>query len=167
MFVDPKRYKRAELSEEQFEFLARLMPFARLIQEMSVEKCRFVRLPTTMGLAASIAMADIILKSDWGRHAAARKENNLGLLKKTEYWKGRSAEIGGVCYRSYSSWLDFSIDLTDELTFYERRKYESLLLATNLDEQLDRFQILFPSTTTSDGRIEDVIERYGLLEFDY
>lgn len=167
MFLDPKRYKRSDLTQDQMEFLVRLMPFGRLIQKMTWEKCGITRVPSVSGLCSSLIMADIILKSDWGTHRAARKENNLSLLEKTEYWKGRATEIDGVTYRSYSSWLDFSIDVTDEMTFYEKRRYEPLLSASNLDLQIDRLATLHPLDTTYSGRIEEVIEQYGLWEFDY
>lgn len=172
MFVDAKRYKRAELSEEQFDFLQRLVPFGKLIQDMTWEKCQLIRVYSPQGICASLVMADIILRSDWGRHVVALKENNLSLLEKTDYWKGKSVDVAGKSYRTYGSWLDYSIDLTDEMTFFERRKYEPLLSATNLDAQIDQMMLLYPEVTdpdntTSSGRIETVIERYGLWEFDY
>lgn len=167
MLFDPRRYQRGSYTEEQRDFLSRLVSFARFIQQTTYDKCRATRIETEMGICASLVMADIVVKSDWGTHEIAKKENNLCLLPKADYWKGKCAESGGVSYRTYSSWLDFSVDLSDELTFFERKKYEELLKAGNVDLQSEILANLQPDPTSYRGRIEELIERCGLWEFDW
>lgn len=166
MFIDPRRFQRAELSEEQSTFLVRLVSFARLIQNTTYDKCKMVRIDSPLGVCASLVMAHIIVRSNWGEHPVAVKESNLSLLEKSEYWRGKSFVYEHKEYRTYNSWLDYSIDLTDELTFFERQKYLPLLTATNLDAQIEVMSNLqdFPASYRS--RIEELIERYGLWEFD-
>lgn len=167
MYIDPRRYQRTDLTEDQRDFLIRMVSFARLIQQTTYDKCAAVRIPTEVGICASLVLADCIVKSNWGSHPAAKKEDNLCLLIKTDYWRGKSATIDGIVYRSYQSWLDFSLDLTDELTFFERQKYLELLQATNLDAQVEIMSNLQDDPTSYRGRIEEIIERFGLWEFDW
>jgi len=167
MFIDTRRYERGSLPEEKRDFLVRLVSFARLIQATTYDKCEILRIDSVMGICSSIVMGDIIIKSNWGTHLAASKESNLSLLEKTEYWKGKCIEIEGKGFRCYPSWLDFSLDWTDELTFYERGKYEDLLGAKNPDAQMDIMSNLQDDPTIYRGRILELIGRYGLWEFDW
>jgi uncharacterized FlgJ-related protein len=167
MFVDKKRYKRTELTADQWEFLQRLMPFGRLIQKMSLEKCEMSRIVSPNGMCASIIMADIVAKSAWGTHPVAAKDNNLSLLLKSDNWRGKTVtytDAAGVCsYRSYLSWLDYSIDLTDEMTFFNRRDWEHILNSPNRDIQVDRFGF---NNSISKNTLEGIMDKYGMWEFD-
>ena len=167
MFIDMRRYGRQGLTAEQQDFLGKLVSFARLIQDTTYQKCAAVRVKSEMGICASLVMAHIIDMSNWGSHSIATKENNLSLLPKSEYWKGKSAEFGGVLYRSYNSWLDYSLDFTDELTFFERQKYMPLLQASNLDHQTEILSSLQHDSSKYRSRIEEIIGRLGLWEFDW
>ena len=181
MILDPRRYDRRSLTDEQRDFLTKLVSFARLIQQTTYDKCKLLCIGTEQGLYASLAMAYVIDKSQWGTLEPSKKDNNLSLLKATDYWTGKIVEhsytrIGpaGVTdetvvdrYRSYPTWLDWSLDLTDELTFFQRLQWEPVLNARNLDLQVERMSILQSDSTKWRGRIEALIERYGLWEFDW
>lgn len=167
MLIDTRRYERHSLAAHEQEFLCKLVSFAQFIQNTSYDKCQMIRVPTTVGLCASLAMADIILVSNWGTHQVAAQYSNLSLLKVNEYWRGKTAEVAGSRYRVYSSWLDYAIDLTDELTFFERTKYLPVLMAKNLDSQVEIMSSLQPDPTSYYGKIGTIIERFGLLEFDW
>lgn len=162
-----KRYNRDSLKPEQQQFLEKLVSCARLIQAFTQEKCWQQGLYAQRGLLASIIMAAIIDASDWGENPIAKKESNLLLLEKQAYWLGKSVESKGKLYRSYASWLDFATDYSDELTnAFEIGKHEKVLMAKNLDVQLELFSKLQKNPTKYCGKIESIIEKYGLWEFD-
>lgn len=161
------RYNRNTLTVEQQDFLEKLVSFARLIQKFTHEKALEQQVASVRGIYASLVMAEIIHRSSWGTHVIALKENNLALLEKQDYWRGKSAEHEGISYRSYSSWLDFAIDYSDEFTnAFELKKYHKVFLAINLDAQVEIYADLQLDPTSCRGRIEKIIEHFGLWEFD-
>lgn len=164
MILDQARYKRPELEAYQKDFLARLVSFARFIQQQTYEKAILSRISTPAGVLASIVMADIAVTSNWGEHELSKKENNLLLLESGDHWHGKEVEFQNKKFKSYPNWLDFSIDLSDEITFFKRKQYEEVLRTESLESQLIALKNL--RTTDHSGRIEEIIERYGLWEFD-
>jgi hypothetical protein len=85
-------------------------------------------------------------------------------LEKDEYSRGKGFEWEGKVYKTYDNWLDFSIDLADHYVF--SNKYNAVLLARNIDEQLDILSVTDGYSALYCGILEGIIERYGLWEFD-
>lgn len=167
MNIDFKRYKRSELTQPQRDFLQKLVPFAREVQRQTYEKAIAAGLNCKLGLSTSIVMVECILKSNWGKHEIAKKENNLCLLEKGEFWRNKFAMFNRKAYRSYDSWLDFTLDLSDEITFTELATFKDTLEAYNLNKQLDVYPGLNTKIKGYNVIVEDFIEKYGLWEFDY
>lgn len=167
MQIDAKRYKRLGLPDQAVSFLKAVIPFARIVQQYTFEKARHLRIATPIGLSASIVTAEIIHKSKWGLHEVAAKGSNLMLLEADEFFRGKALTFEGRKYRTYDTWLDFCIDYSDEVTFQQRHIYERVLLARNVDEQLDRLAEIQIEPTSYHRTIEEMIEGYGLWEFDY
>jgi hypothetical protein len=123
-----------------------------------------MRIPSKLGISSCIVSADLILKSDWGTSTIAKKENNLAHLEKSQYWKGKSREYGGRAYRSYANWADFSVDLSDHYVF--SGLYKDVLLAKDLNEQIDLISLTEINPKEYGSKIESIIEEFGLWEFD-
>lgn len=86
------------------------------------------------------------------------------LLEKDEFSKNKGIEYDGKFYKCYDNWLDFTASLTDYYVF--TKKYYKVLLARNLDEQLDLLGQLQDYPKEYCDTIEVMIEKYGLFEFD-
>lgn len=70
----------------------------------------------------------------------------------------------GKSYRTYDNWLEFFADLGDYYVFSKR--FDMVLQAKNLDDQLDLLPRLLDYPKEYCGTIELMIEKYGLWEFD-
>lgn len=123
-----------------------------------------MKIQSNIGMSSSIAVAECIVKSNWGAHEIARKENNLFLLEKDPFLKSKGVELDGKVYRTYDNWLEFSVDLSDHYVF--TKSYDKVLEAKNLDQQLDLLNCVEGYSKDYCGKIETMIEKYGLWEFD-
>ncbi len=161
-----KRYHRDKLSAEHQDFFEKLIPFAQLIQKFTRERCAQQRIDSN-GIYSSLIAGYLIEASNWGEHELASKYNNLAQFRVYEYWHGKTATYSGKEYRVYPSWLDFSIDFADEFTnTFDIDKYLPMLTAKSLDDQLDLFTFSNNCSTISNGTIEEIIEHFGIWEFD-
>jgi hypothetical protein len=151
------------MTEEQKDFFIKIVPFAQLLQQYTYLKANVGKYKSPSGLFTSLALADILTVSEFGEHKLAKKYNNLLQVPYSDYWYGKPVEYQGVSYRNYDTWLEFVIDYSDEVTFYQQQAFAEVLAAKNLDEQIEKF---LPYSTMPDGRIEEIIEQYGLQEFD-
>lgn len=165
MFIDFKRYKRNSLTQDQKEFLHVLVPFGRMVQDQTKLKALLAGIKSKNGIASSIICSEAIIKSNWNRHKIAEKYNNLTLLESDEYCGIKGKEFEGKRYRYYDSWLDFSVDLSDYYVF--SGLYQEVLLARNLDEQIDLISLINPTNDKYCDMMLSLIESLGLWEFDY
>jgi uncharacterized FlgJ-related protein len=131
------------------------------IQRIKVES---IGIESPRGILASIAAAECIIKSEWGALEVAKKENNLFLLEKEPNTKGKGFEFNSKIYKIYDNWLEFSTDLSDYYVF--SNLYNDVLLARNLDQQLDLLVNVKDYSNEYCVTIEALIEKYGLWEFD-
>lgn len=136
-----------------------------MIQQQTKDKsCCLLGVKSSLGICASIAIAECILRSEWGEHIVSRKENNLFLLEKDNFTRGKGIEFEGLTYKTYDNWLEFSIDLSDY--YINTKKYDEVLMAKNLDQQLDLLPKVEGYCKDYCSKIEVTIEKYGLWEFD-
>jgi flagellum-specific peptidoglycan hydrolase FlgJ len=164
MYIDFKRYERKSLIESQKEFLRCLISFSRLVQEQTQQKYKLITGKDSPGIFASIIIAETIIRSDWGVHKIAKKENNLYLLEKDFYFKGKGTEFEGKVYKNYDNWLDFFVDLGDYFIF--SKLYNNVLEAKNLDAQLDKLLLISGYNKELCVKIEEIISELGLYEYD-
>lgn len=164
----PKRFERKHLTEKQLEFLQNLIPFGIVLQQQTYEKS-LGTVPTYNGLYASVAMSDIIVRTNWGTHPAVidHTVNNLGLLTKASLPElaCQTKKILGKQFRKYISWYE----ACDELSTYYVYSglFEKVLIAKNCDEQMDLMKDLYRlQNIETFANIEEIIINYGLVEFD-
>ncbi len=151
-------------------FIQGFIPFSLVMQSQLMTKIKG-RIKSIHGILPSVIMADIIVRSDWGRLKPAEEWNNLGMLRKdsvpkikhkTKKWSGTGKE---EAFRVYDTWYDFSIDMTDHYAF--SGFYDELFAAGNSDEQLKLLeQIHCLQSTTLYGNIYTIQADYGLTDFD-
>jgi uncharacterized FlgJ-related protein len=165
-FIDTNRYGRSKLLPEEKEFLQKLVPFAELISSQIKEKSDFYGINSPFGIFPSLIIAMIVIRTNWGEVKQVKKLNNLMCLLSDESWKGKTELIEGKKYRSYQSWLDFSIDFSDYVTFFKSKEYTDILLRSSYQEQLDKIANINDSGTLIYANIESIVIKYGLWEFD-
>ncbi len=166
----PKRYRRPELTSEQMGFIQGFIPFSLVMQSQLMMKIKG-RIKSYHGILPSVIMADIIVRSNWGRLKPAEEWNNLGMLRKdsapkikhqTKKWSGTGKEEP---FRVYDTWYDFSIDMTDHYAF--SGFYDEMFAAGNSDEQLKLLeQIHNLQSTITYGKIKEIVSDFGLTDFD-
>lgn len=164
MFINFHKFERVKLSEKQKEFLHVLVPFGRIVQEYTKNKCKLSNINSKYGIFASIVIADVIIKSDWGTHKIAKKYNNLNLLEANDFWYGKTKQVDDKEYKTYDCWFDYAADLSDHFVF--SGDYLPVLISKNLDDQIDSIVLLNEQYPTYHSKIELLIESLGLWEFD-
>lgn len=161
---------RQDLTLDQKDFLYKVIPLARLIQEWTRSKAHFIRLGSQGGLKASVTIAEIISVSNWGTHPIAQPNyerkysNNLILLEAGEQWKGKTHSHSGRKYRAYKNWSEFAVDYSDHKVF--TREFDSILLASQPIDQIKLISLTKASTIDYNKEIITIINSLGLLEFD-
>ncbi len=163
-------YGREELTEQEFQFLYKIVPLARLVQSWTKLKADFAGVRSPAGVYASLLAAEMLLQSDYGRHPLAQDSynrkysNNLALIPAHKYWKGKGHEFEGVKYRAYKDWRDFAVDYSDFLSF--SNEYVQVLKAPLLLEQVDKFSLTKPNPIEYNREVISIITLLGLEEFD-
>lgn len=161
---------RQDLTYEQKDFLYKVIPLARLIQEWTRSKAHFMRLASPCGLKASLTIAEIIIASEWGNHPVAQPvyerkySNNLMLLEAGEHWKGKTHKHKNTKYRAYKNWSEFAVDYSDHKVF--TREHDATLLATKVIDQINLTSLTKGTTIEYNKEIITIINSLGLLEFD-
>jgi hypothetical protein len=78
-----------------------------------------------------VICADLILRSNWGRHPLAAPEfssvengkakkrysNNLSLIVSDKNWKEKTNVSEGIPYKAFKDWMEFLVDYTDAIAF--------------------------------------------------
>lgn len=166
----PKKGNRPNLSPEQMGFLQGFIPFSLVMNAQLLSKLSG-RIRTVKGILPSVILADMIVRSDWGRLKPAEEWNNLGMLRKdsvpkikhkTKKWDGLGKEEP---FRVYESWYDFAIDMTDHYAF--SGYYDELFAATNSDEQTKLMKKVYKlQNIVTYATLKEIIADYNLTEFD-
>lgn len=164
MFIDFKRHKRNDLTQDQKEFLHVLVPFSKVVQEQCKTKARLSGIGDTNGIYSSIICAEAIIRSNWNTNKISEKYNNLMMLEVDEFYWSKGKEYNGKRYKFYDSWLDFAIDLSDYYVF--SGLYSEALNEKSLDKQVDIISLINAPSSDFCGKIESLIESLGLWEFD-
>lgn len=138
---------------KQIDFLEKIIPRALLIQEYCYYKAEFNNILSPAGVYPSVLVAEMLIRSDWGRHRVAHEEivfetakgvskrysNNLVLLEVGKHWKGKSNIIDGINYRAYRDWQVFAADYSDHLVF--SGEFDNLLKEPNPTRQFEIFSL--------------------------
>jgi len=149
--------KPIAISASAQEYISRYQTIA--IQEMN-----------TYGIPASITLAQGLLESANGNSALAREANNHFGIKCTSDWKGKSFLMDDDrrddCFRVYNSPED---SFRDHSEFLLRKRYAALF-ELNKDDYTGWAKGLKQAGYATNPRyaelLVDLIERYGLYEFD-
>lgn len=155
MLLSRQHYKSKGLTDQNIDFLERMIPLSRTISSWTRDKAydRDDPIATKYGVFPSVILAHCILRSIWGTHpvAASRYEgvddttgkpywrhgNNIALIYADESWLERKRPFikhGGAVYKSYRSIADCAVDFSDIISI--RHRYSRLLLATTIEEQV-------------------------------
>lgn len=162
---------RKSLSVNQQEFLDKVIPLAVLVQNWTIGKSQFRgRIRSSVGVRASIILADILIASEWGTHPIAQHEyegknaNNLSLLESSKTFTGKIIKHNGILYRTYRKWHDFAVDYSDHLVFSDQ--YNEVLRSPDLEEQIAYFCLKKLDNRVYTGKISALIDFYALSEID-
>jgi hypothetical protein len=170
VIVSTSTCNREKLTKPQQDFLVKVVPLARKIQEWTLFKSSFLNIKCPEGILASITIADIILSSEWGTHPIARPEfnnkysNNLCLNKAGESWKGKFHIYKDQKYRAYKDWRDFGINLSDDYCF--SRDYDHVLGYSREEDQINALSVLKADHKQYAKVISLIVEYYFLSEFN-
>ena len=152
-----------KLAKEQKDFLLKLVPFSRFIQDQTKEKTDFFNIYSPLGLKASIFLGYSIIQTNWGAHEITLY-NNLLLLEKDERWKGKVIELEDKVYKKFSNWHEFCSYYTDLLIF--QCEFREAFAQDTFEGQLKAF--IPASKLPSDyyEKIYQLVLDYNLDEFD-
>lgn len=165
MIVDTSN--RTTLSEDQKDFLQRIIPWGRFVQfqtKVKGEMFQYVKCPT--GLLASVFIADCIIQSNWQTHpiSSLAKGNNLGMLEITPGWIGKKIKYQNKRYKCFDSFEAYSIHISDMVGFSP--KFLPLLQSMKLETQAQEICKIREPLISYNERILNIIDLYKLSEFD-
>ena len=167
MIVDTLKSNRSALSEDQKDFLKRIVPWGKFIQfQTKIKGEIFQRLYCPTGLLSSVFIADCIIQSNWQTHPVSdmAKGNNLGLLEINPGWVGKKIKFQNKRYKSFDSFESYSIHLSDLIGFSP--KFTTLLSSMNPKVQAQEIGKLREPLISYNDRILSIIDLYELSEFD-
>jgi len=169
--IDLVKYNRNSLTKHQKEFLEKLIPWARFIQEQTRIKANvFKKIKSPHGIFAGLVIADIIYYSNWGEHPLAQEKyrnklsNNLALLEANDYWSGKSIKYENQDYKLFNDWENFSIHYSDLIVF--SGWYSELLKCSRFDEQIFILSLIKPNPVYYNETVKKLIESFNLGEFN-
>lgn len=161
---------RNQLSPTEKDFLTKLIPTCRLINEWVINKSIFIRKRINNSILTSVVAVDIITESLWGAHPLAQPFfnkkycNNLANLEVNDYWQGRSTKFNSKEYKCYQDWLHFATDYSDMLVF--TKMYDDLLSTSNYKDQIRSLARHKEDPQMFIPKAEALYEYYRLSEFD-
>ena len=171
MFINIIKYNRNTLSDLEKLFLLKIVPIARLIQKWTKNKAEFVNKLSSHGIFSSIIIANIILKSEWGRHPISQEKfdgkysNNLLLIKSNKFWTGRTHIYQNNQYKAYKDWEEFCVDYSDWVVF--SGLYDKVLDSSILEDQISFYVSAELLDLVYNTKIKNIIDYYNLREFHY
>lgn len=169
-FINLRKYGRSKLTEAQQSFLCRLAPAGQLIQDHTLIKSNFMRVPSPAGILASVVIADILIVSQWGTHPVSKKRylnkaaNNLSLLKTSEFWLKHTVSYEKEEYRCYNDWGEYCRDVSDYYVY--SGKYGGILGCRDQRQQIDKFSYTREEQAKHKDQMLILIRDLGLDEFD-
>lgn len=133
-------------------------------------KAHFLGVPCPYGMLASLTIADILYRSDWGKHPLSKPEfgsrysNNLSLIQAGAAWKGKVHEVEGVKYRAYKDWREYGIDLSDTICF--SRRHDRALACLYFSDQLRLYAAECGEPKEYNKAVLGLYKTYSLSEFN-
>ena len=171
MFVDLEKFNRSELTTEQKNFLERVIPWGKYIQEQTRRKALALRsLPCRHGMFASIAISDILVQSNWGAHPLALQKyknklsNNLAMIEVGNSSTKQKVKYEGKEFKLFDDWEHFAVGYSDHIVF--SGKYDDMLCSTNLYQQQLIYGVRKNNLEAYNERIFILTSLYRLEEFD-
>lgn len=159
---------RRTLSEEQKQFLLKVVPLAKTISSWVFAKEDFIKsVPYKNLLSPSLVLADILINSNWGSHPLAqpfnnkRYSNNLSLLEKNSLWEGKIQKYEGKEYKAYVDWIHFATDYSDLIVFTDQRE---ILKYKTLEDQIKFLTKDRENSNILPSRFLTTLEFYSLLD---
>lgn len=171
MIINFESINRKSLTKAQQDFLSKLIPLALLIQRWSQAKADFMHVYSQVGILPSVAIAEIILESNWGEHPVSQAKfqgkysNNLTLLQPDINWHGKVRTFKRKRYKAFSDWHEYAVNYTDYLVF--SGYFTNLLSTDQQDIQIECLSATKPKSNWYNKRIKTLIDFYHLTEFDY
>jgi hypothetical protein len=162
---------RSELDDEvdsaleEFNFLERLLPWSKFLNQQTKLKAQWIRRIPFDGIFPSIAVADILIQTDFGKHPVSkeafrgRQSNNLALLEVDRIWEGDRTKYLGTTYKMFENWQSFYIHWSDLLVFRS-----PLIFTKSYDEQIE--VISKDRLIGYNETMLTLIQKYDLTEFD-
>lgn len=171
MYIDMTCDNRGSLTQNQKEFLERVIPWAKFIQDQTQAKAHvFKNIPSPFGIYASVVLADIIVKSNWGEHPLSqptykrKAANNLCLLEATPEWSNEQIKYEGTEFKLFENFESFSIHYSDLIIF--SGNFKPLLDTASLEKQTQLMGLYNHSLESYNERLNIIISSFGLREFD-
>ena len=165
-----RRFDRPKLPKEKLDFLQSLIPFGLVVQEQTTLKAEAEGILSPFGIYASVALADMIVRSNWGTVPAAVEASNLFSFKNDSLpeIRTKTKKLGEdkVKYRNFDTWYEFVNYLTNHYVY--SGLYESLLKERSPDRQADLLAEFYSlqNIDTYGNILEEIIVDFGLVEFD-
>lgn len=161
------KFERSELTQPQLTFIKMAAPFTILMRDQTIIKSQGNPNESKRGIRAGVILGDLIVRSNWCTLLPAAKWSNLGMLKKDTPPKVRQTtkKLDGVPYKSYEMWLEGCNDMVDHYVF--SGWYDELLRTPGFDAQAALMKRIHKLNLIEvSANIEEVIQRYGLVELD-
>lgn len=155
------------LTEEQNNFILRLGPWVYFLNQQTRLKAKIIKGVPFIGVYPSVAMAEILVRSQFGDHPASkekfrgRQSNNLDLLEVDDSWAGDRTRHNGATYKMFENWQHFFIHWSDQIVF----KKPQVINANNYFNQIDAFAQGQPIGYNE--ILLRTINEFNLTEFDF
>lgn len=163
------RGNRSSLSQDQKDFLSKIVPLSRLISDWVRDKAIFTRTRIVSPILTCVVLTDIITESNWGTHPLAQSHfnkkfsNNLALLESDSLWEGRNQDYEGRSYKCYQDWIHFATNYSDILIF--SRLYSDLFNTTDPSKQIRVLARYKNNSQLYIPKAEAALDFYNLSEF--
>lgn len=176
---DRKIYKNDYgMKDYQLDFLERIVPVARNVQQQTYLKARDLNPPieSPCGIFASLVIGFAIATSKWGSHPVVQPKvesggkkyngNNLCCIVADQAYLRvqKGVPINDKVFKGYASENAFAVDLADMFTY--KGDFQCELGAKSLSEQINIFAVRDANPTIFVERIAGYIKHYAFDSFD-
>lgn len=170
MFIDLNKHNVSSLTANQRDFLERLIPWSKFVQDQTAIKAQFFKRIKSSGLLPSVFLSDVIIQSNWGIHPLAqpfykhKAANNLSLMEATPDWSRRKIKFEGKEYKLFDTWETFSLYYSDHVVF--SGQFANLLSTAVIENQTQLLGLYRSELEAYNERMNVIISTFRLDEFD-
>lgn len=168
--INISRPSRNALSRANKEFLAKAIPWSGTISKWVGEKALLLKLPVQYQMYPCVALADILIESNWGTHPLSlesyerKYSNNLTLLKVDSQWDGKSHQWEGNSYKAFKDWVHFCANYSD-VVIYSNILAE-ILQAPSIEDQIDVLSKTKAEPLAFAVKAKTIIDLYHLSDYN-